>query len=137
MALALALKSVNVVGDGGRKQVKRVYDVTFTGSYANTGTTGDPIDFTSATIMSNPNKLERALFANNPEDFDVTNNPPGYLITISPGTAIGSAGSWGLRIWQTGSGNNQPFSELANGAYPAGLTGITSGVRVVFYERSK
>jgi hypothetical protein len=135
MALVLDLKTIQLAGDGGRKQIRRVYDVTFTGSYAGSGAAGDPIDFTSSTIITNSLRLERAKPGFNPNEYAVQNNPPGFLLVITPGASLASG--WGLRIYQTGAGNNQPFSELANGAYPAGLTGITAGVRLEFREPSK
>lgn len=112
MALTLTLKSVEVEGD----RVKRVYSIAISGSYANSGTTGDLLDFQGAT---NSNKLPRAKFARVPDQWKINNQPIGYVARIEPGTTMST---FGLRFFQSDDAVDA-LDELANGAYPAALTG--------------
>ena len=119
MAVALSLISSQVAGDGGRKRIVKTYTVTLSGSYANSGTTGDLIDFQGAT---NTNRIERAKFARNPDQWEVLNQPVGFVMRIQPGTAFGT---WGLRFFQSDDAVD-PLDEIANGAYDSALTADTS-----------
>lgn len=134
MAVVLNLLSVRLNGDGGRKVIERTYSVVLTGSYSGNGTTGEALDFTSATTFTNTNGIERGKFANNPTEWAVLNAPFGYAMNVVVGTAL--ATGWGLRFSRTGSGNGVIFTEVANGAYDADIKADT-GIRVRFAEPSK
>lgn len=129
--VVLDLKTVRIEGGGGgRSRVLRVYGVTFSGSYANSGTTGEALDFTNTTTFTNPDWIARALFSRNPSEYAVLNHPAGWEMKIEPGTA--PATGWGLRLFQS-AGSAAPLAELANGAYPASITGSV-GIRVSFAQ---
>ncbi len=112
MTIALSLLSSEIVGT---RKVNR-YSVTASGSYANTGTTGDLIDFQGA---SNPNNLPGAKFSRVPDGFRVCNQPAGWMMRIEPGNAFTN---WGLRFFQS-AGASTPFVEHTNAAYAATITG--------------
>lgn len=111
MTIALALLSSELEGN---RIVKR-YSVTASGSYANSGTTGDLIDFQGA---ENPNNLPRQGFSRVPDGFRVCNQPAGWVMRIEPG---GVFDDWGLRFFQSDDAVD-PLDELADGAYPASIT---------------
>lgn len=112
MTIALALLSVELRGN----RVEREYSVTASGSYAQSGTTGDLIDFQGA---SNDLFLARGKFSRVPDGFEVLNQPAGYVMRIEPGVAMDD---WGLRFWEAGADGGD-LDEIADGAYPAGITG--------------
>ena len=116
MAVAAALQRI----DKTRRTVRRVVRLTFTGDYANTGTTGDLVDFTA---MTNPNNLERS----RPPRIPVGNqyairhaNVPGFVVVLSIGTTMAAA--FGVRFFQSDDAVD-PLDEIANGAYAAAITG--------------
>lgn len=113
MTIALALLSSEIVGN----RILKRYSVTASGSYATSGTTGDLIDFQGAT---NTSWIPRAKFARVPDGYKVCNHPAGWEMRIEPGATFST---FGLRFFQTGTGADLPFNELANGAYPASITG--------------
>lgn len=132
MAAVLNLKSVRLTGGaGGKSTVERTYSVVFSGSYSGSGTTGEPLDFTSPTIFTNTDWIARPRFARNPREYAVLNHPEGYTLKIEPGTAL--ATGWGIRVFWTGIGDSAVLAELANGAYAAGLL-AAAGIRVSFSE---
>ena len=115
MAATAALQRI----DKSRRNVRRLFRISFTGSYANSGTTGDVVDMTLAT---NPNNLERALLSEIPGSnrFILTHvNLPGYVVMMSIGTALASL--LGIRIFQSDDAVD-PLDEIANGVYAAAIT---------------
>ncbi|HVA62318.1 MAG TPA: hypothetical protein VNF74_01235 [Terriglobales bacterium] len=107
MAIASALTSIDVT----RRKVRRTLNLTLSGSYA---TGGDTLDLTATT---NPNNLEGAkAFGRVPTVYAVANLPDGYGAEIVAGAALNN---WKMK-WFTASN-----TELAAGAYPAGLSGAT------------
>lgn len=111
MTIALALLSVELVGN----RVERTYTVTASGSYANSGTTGDLANPNSAT---NPNNLARSKFSNVPDQFSVCNHPAGYVMIIHQGATFAT---FGLRFFQSDDAVDA-LDEISDGAYPAGIT---------------
>jgi len=105
--------------------------LTFTGSYANSGTTGDLLDFTA---LTNTAKVERPFPHKVPKDLSdiqVRNMPVGFMMTVELGTSISAA--VGIRLWRQ-DGSTGPLTELANGAYPAAITGSTQAIIEVSEE---
>lgn len=122
MALTLTLLSSQLEGDGGRKRIKKVYSVDPSASYANSGTTGDLIDFQGAL---NPNNIERAKFARTPDQGAILNQPVGYTAVLTLGTDFDT---FGIRFFQSDDAVD-PLDEVANGAYAAELAADT-GIRI-------
>ncbi|MGH9393570.1 MAG: hypothetical protein ACRD1E_05320 [Terriglobales bacterium] len=111
MAIASSFLDVDVT----RRRVRRVLSLVFSGNYA---TGGDTLDLTAAT---NPNGLAGAkAFGRNTAASSVGNVPDGYTAELLAGTALNN---WKVK-WFTASN-----TELAAGAYPAGISGA-SDVRV-------
>jgi hypothetical protein len=117
MAIVLTLLSSQINGAGGRGRVTKRYSVAASGSYAGSGTTGDLIDYQGAL---NPGWIERAKFARIPDQFAVLNQPAGFIMRIEP-SYTDYAGS-GIRFFQSDDAVD-PLDEVADGAYPAGITG--------------
>lgn len=113
MAVAVALQRV----DKTRRNWKRVIRLTMSGSYANSGTTGDLFDFTAIT---NPNNLERGKLNRIPVQsrIRVLNHPPGFVAVLSIGAALTN---FGIRFFQTAAAAGA-LAEIANGAYAAAIT---------------
>ncbi|HUX66385.1 MAG TPA: hypothetical protein VMV31_02735 [Terriglobales bacterium] len=117
MAIASSLVSIDVT----RRKVRRTLNLALSGNYA---TGGDTLDLTATT---NPNNFEGAkAFGRVPAVYGVENAPDGYSAEIVAGAALNN---WKVK-WFTASN-----TELAAGAYPAGLSGAAD-IRVQIASRT-
>jgi hypothetical protein len=108
----MAIASSLIAIDPTRRNVRRTLALTFSGDYA---TGGDALDLTAT---ANPNGLEGAkAFSLNPTVYGVRNVPDGYTSEIVAGAA---PNAWRVK-WFTASN-----TELAAGAYPAGISGAAA-----------
>jgi hypothetical protein len=107
----MAIASSLIALDPTRRSVRRTLGLTFSGNYT---AGGDTLDLTAT---ANPNGLEGAkAFSLNPVVYGVRNVPDGYTAEIVAGAALNA---WKVK-WFTASN-----TELAAGAYPAGISGAT------------
>ncbi len=105
----MAIASSLIALDPTRRSVRRTLALAFSGNYP---TGGDALDLTAT---ANPNGFEGAhAFSLNPAVYGVRNVPDGYTAEILPGAA---PNAWKVK-WYTASN-----TELAAGAYPAGISG--------------
>jgi hypothetical protein len=107
MPIASALVDINPT----RSRATRTLALTMSGNYA---TGGDTLDLTATT---NPNNIAGAkAFGRVPAVSRVNNVPDGYSAEVVPGAALNN---WKVK-WFTASN-----TEVAAGAYPAGISGAT------------
>jgi hypothetical protein len=105
----------------GDKDFTFIFTITFSGSYVNG--TGETINFLTA---ANPNGLELSGFLPvNSVDAGIPDTPGSSVAGYGFGFAAYSAGSAVLKFYSA------PGTELASGAYPAGISGgtITAAIR--------
>ncbi|MGH9475430.1 MAG: hypothetical protein ACRD1C_03755 [Terriglobales bacterium] len=113
--MAIASTILNVIG--ARRRTIRQLALTLSGNYS---TGGDTLDLTATT---NPNYLPAAkAFSASPDSIVILNHPDGYGVEIKPGNALNN----NLVKFYTAAG-----TELAEGAYPAALSGATDIVAEV------
>jgi hypothetical protein len=117
--MSVALVSSAAIRDLRDKTIE--VTATCSGNYVNTGTTGDVVDL-SQLVSKLGQGYDRFGFPWKIVNGEVINAPLGYsAILVPPASTSTTPWIWGLRIQQTGTAANDPFNELANGAYPAGL----------------
>lgn len=113
--MAAALKLKNMSGHTGNPVTRRLVGVTLSGVYA---TPGQVLDYTA---LTNPNGIDGGKnFGRIPEGEEVVNQPIGYQCQLVPGATLLTTR---LKIW-----DEAAAAELANGAYPAALTGADAVV---------
>jgi len=124
-ALAFLGKRITI----GTPIIKR-FTCTLSGNYVlggAIGVAGETLNFNTAT---NPGMKSRPRVPNGgpsgqlvpTTDIEVTQVPNGYTAQVEKNAVNPTAANYVLRIFAAGSGNAAPV-ELANGAYPAALTG--------------
>ena len=104
MAIALAVTDI----DNSGKSVYLTVTMTFSGSYS---TGGDTIDFTT---VAGKGYLGRVFQASKPPLYGYAAGSGGYSFGLIPGTTLANGK---IKISTTAA------TELAAGAYPAGITG--------------
>ena len=132
MSVTASLLSVS---HEGRYWVRR-FRLAFTGSYAQSGTTGDIIDLTA---VLNPKFLERAKPSKcpGPADVQILNEIPGYVgqLYVDESSPALSA-CLGVRLFQSDDAVDE-LDELANGAYTADVTDFaTPGMIIELREKN-